>query len=214
MRKAFTFLELIIVVVIVAILSVIALQYLYRPDYLVEVVDRAISDLRYTQHLALSDDKYEDRDVAGGYAWEKTRWKLQFAQDTNGLWLYRIFADRYVAGATLNGLDGVPQDDEYAIDPLTHQFLAGGDDDRFVPALSLGKNMEITNVVVRLGSGFKPQTTIMFDERGKPITQSCNPTFCDPAAWVRETITITFTHRDGESMSICILPITGFVDRC
>ena len=211
MKKAFTFLELIFVVVIVGILSVIAFEYFNKPDYLVQAVDQAKANVRYAQHLALSDDKYATDAIAGGYRWQRYRWGVQFRQDAGGLWVYAIFADRNQTGNSAG--DNTPQENEYAVEPLTNAFLAGGDGDRFTPAMSLSRNMEITNVVMGCaGAGGigTPINTIVFDEVGRPYAQRAAS---DPVM-LTAPCQITFTHTDGESMSFCVDDITGYTHDC
>ena len=73
MKKAFTMLELIFVIIVIGILSAIILPSTKR-NPLAESAADLLSMVRYTQHLALIDDKYEKSTV-----WYKDRWQIKFS---------------------------------------------------------------------------------------------------------------------------------------
>lgn len=58
-KKAFTLLELVVVVVLVAILSSVAVSKIHTGSKLDEYVYNLLNDVRYTQILALSYDAYD-----------------------------------------------------------------------------------------------------------------------------------------------------------
>ena len=62
MKKAFTMLELVFVIVIIGILAVVAMPSFQR-DTLQEAGNQIISHIRYTQHLAMMDDKFNPADA-------------------------------------------------------------------------------------------------------------------------------------------------------
>ncbi len=100
MKKAFTLLELIFVIIVVGILSVSVIPTFQR-DTLLEAATQVVSHIRYTQHLALVDDKFNPSDKE----WFKGRWQIRFYENlsyTNStcpkeslknIWAYTIFSD-------------------------------------------------------------------------------------------------------------------------
>ena len=90
MKKAFTMLELIFVIVIVGILSFIAASSFQR-NTLREAADQLVSHIRYTQHLAMMDDKFDPNDND----WYLGRWQIVFANNSGSgdRWAYTIFSD-------------------------------------------------------------------------------------------------------------------------
>ena len=73
LRKAFTMLELVIVIVVIGILTMVAIPR-FKDDQLAELVDQTVSLIRYTQHLAMQDNPFDPQDPA----WFKKRWTIQF----------------------------------------------------------------------------------------------------------------------------------------
>jgi len=77
MKKAFTMLELIFVIVVIGILAAVILPRTKTNPVQEAAVD-LLSKIRYTQHLALVDDKYD----ASNTSWYKNRWQIQFNGNT------------------------------------------------------------------------------------------------------------------------------------
>jgi len=88
-RNAFTMLELVLVIVVMGILASMAIPRMER-DTRQEVADNILSAIRYTQHLALMDDKTDPTDVK----WQMLLWHIRFSHYTltNGdkRWFYTI----------------------------------------------------------------------------------------------------------------------------
>ena len=57
-KKAFSLIELIFVIVIIGILSSVLVPRFDRPT-LIEAAHQIISHIRYTQHLAMVDNKFD-----------------------------------------------------------------------------------------------------------------------------------------------------------
>lgn len=72
-KKAFTMIELIMIIVVVGILAVAVIPRVDR-DTLVEATNQVASHVRYTQHLAMLDDKYDPKNPN----WYRNRWKITF----------------------------------------------------------------------------------------------------------------------------------------
>ena len=117
MKKAFTMLELIFVIVIVGILSFIAASSFQR-DTLREAADQVVGHIRYTQHLSMMDDKFDPTNPS----WYKSRWQVFFANTagSGNSWSYMIFSDS-------PAYTGTPDISEHAKNPLdTNRYLSGG----------------------------------------------------------------------------------------
>ena len=87
MKKAFTMIELIMVIIIIGVLAVVIITR-SGSNKLAEAAVQIVSDIRYTQHLALIDDKFNPL-VAN---WYRQRWQIAFstAHSTRS---YSIFSD-------------------------------------------------------------------------------------------------------------------------
>ena len=72
MKKAFTLLELIFVIVVIGILVAVILPKT-RTNPLEEATQKLLSYIKYTQHLSLMDDKYDKLSPN----WYQKRWQLQ-----------------------------------------------------------------------------------------------------------------------------------------
>lgn len=96
MKKAFTMIELVFVIVVIGILAGAILPST-RTNPNAEASLKLISDIRYTQHLALVNDKIDPSNAS----WFKEHWNISFNGST-----YSIMSD------------GV-----YAINPLSKEDL-------------------------------------------------------------------------------------------
>lgn len=85
-HRAFTMLELIFVIVVVGILSFMAASSFQR-NTVQEATDQLLSHIRYTQHLAMMDDKFN----AGNANWYRNQWHLDIVVD-NTLWVYSVLS--------------------------------------------------------------------------------------------------------------------------
>ena len=94
-HKGFTLIELIFVVIIIGIIMSIIVSN-PKDTKLREAAIQLISHIRYTQHLAMIDDKFAVNDEKA--KWYKARWQIRFtngasAGNSDGLPGYVIFCD-------------------------------------------------------------------------------------------------------------------------
>ncbi|MDD2385129.1 MAG: prepilin-type N-terminal cleavage/methylation domain-containing protein [Sulfurospirillaceae bacterium] len=226
MKKAFTMIELVFVIVIIGILSYFAAAGFQR-NTLQEAADQLVSHIRYTQHLAMISDKFDSKDQF----WFLERWTIRIKQDLvysgayvpNGtysnMWAYSVYSD--------TSHDGNPNLSEMAKNPLNgNQYLSGGynntlhaKDSLSMKELRLGEDYGIQDVT--FGGGCRSTVPyIHFDYLGRPmnsyptsyayelpaagwhklLTSQCLITLCDKIC----------TDVTANKISIVIEPETGY----
>ncbi|WP_457745161.1 type II secretion system protein [Sulfurimonas sp.] len=167
MKKAFTLLELIFVIVVVGILSAILMPKT-KINPLQEAAVQVLSHIRYVQHLAVVNDKFDAQDRN----WYKKRWQILFGNNvnSNNQWAYTIFSD------TSGQSSGDANEKEIAVNPINpKQRMTGGYTGSaaldynavgFVgmKKLNLGSSYGITNITFS-GCGQR----IAFDYIGRPM---------------------------------------------
>ena len=109
--NAFTMLELVFVIVVLGILAALALPRMDR-DLRQEAADNILSAIRYTQHLALNDDKTDPFDPN----WQKELWQIRFTVSSNNEGSF------YTISSDQNHLGGVDKN-ETAIDPINGKYM-------------------------------------------------------------------------------------------
>ena len=100
MKKAFTLIELVFVMIVLAILT-FALWPTKQPTQALEAARQIVAHIRYTQHLALNDDKFAThREGTGGSIatdWYRRLWRITFSNTEavegcrNGGWRYAVY---------------------------------------------------------------------------------------------------------------------------
>lgn len=117
-RKAFTMIELIFVIVVVGILAIVMIPRFDR-DNILEATHQVLSDIRYAQHLAMMDNRFEPSDEF----WYQERWRIWFHNDgnapSNNHEVYTIFSDEDHGGNADLG--------EIATDPVSLRKMTGDD---------------------------------------------------------------------------------------
>ncbi|MBE0514848.1 type II secretion system protein [Sulfurimonas sp.] len=210
MKKAFTMLELVFVIVVIGILAAVIIPRI-GSNKLQEAAIQVVSHIRYTQHLALVNDRLNTADSE----WYKDRWQIFFASTdgSEGAWAYSIFSDN--AGDSTGNPDFV----EIAKNPLnSSKYLTGGysyilySDSRVTKELNIGKKYGITNVAFSTSCSVSGSTRIAFDHLGRPLRGAFhNYSSAYPATdrLVNSQCTITLT--DGsDNVAIAIEPETGY----
>lgn len=209
-KKAFTLLELVFVIIVIGILAVLAMPNFDRQP-LQEAAEQIASHIRYTQHLAMVDDKFDALDTSynqNGCAtaypgqWYKSWWRIHFFT-LGGEKQYAIFSDKN----RCNNID-VTGDSEPAIDPLTHKMLYDTYDDRGTEQVNLTKTYNIIDIDSTCDAG---NIDIFFDNMGRPHAQAALSNSNPYAHLLTVDCSISLKHATDGNATITIQPETGYV---
>ncbi|MCF6244250.1 MAG: type II secretion system GspH family protein [Sulfurovum sp.] len=153
-RPAFTMLELVFVIVVLGILASLAMPRIDR-DLKQEAADNVLSAIRYTQHLALTDNKhkYNEKD------WLKSLWQIRFENDSGFAYIIASNSD----------LDANLDEDEAALDPANGKLFYN-DGDHASPNVFIEKLYGIDTVTFNdcAGTSASNAKHIAFDNLGRP----------------------------------------------
>ncbi|RDU65160.1 Tfp pilus assembly protein FimT/FimU [Helicobacter sp. MIT 14-3879] len=226
MRKAFSMIELIFVMVIISIMAVTAIWYLPRTE-LKQATEYLINNLKYTKTLAQLDDRYytmsdnipDKKDQAKISSqiqnWKSGLWQLQFHRgngNTSASNSYTIYADQAKNGNT-NDFDGIPNSgDLIARDPINKACLSGYSlsnlqecENNFAKEVKLQETYQTTIAnIISIDCQYNPSQSfaIHFDGTGIPYCKvgSAQKT---PPKKLTGPIMIELNRR-GQSAIICI----------
>jgi prepilin-type N-terminal cleavage/methylation domain-containing protein len=211
MKKAFTMIEMIFVLVIIGIVAAVIIPRT-RTNPLQEAAVQIVSHIRYTQHLALIDDKYDANDTS----WYKGRWQIVFHNNVapNNDVAYTIFSDAgaYGGDASVGEIAKNPEDNV--------KLLSGGygatipsTDTRMTKKMNLTASYGITSVTFGAACNANGSTRIAFDNNGRPFHGMLSSMTGPYSAGTKRLITsdCTLTFSDGSNnMIITIRPETGY----
>ncbi|MDD2906130.1 MAG: prepilin-type N-terminal cleavage/methylation domain-containing protein [Sulfurimonas sp.] len=215
LRAAFTMLELVFVIVVIGVLAAAIIPNT-RTNPVQEAAIQLVSHIRYTQHLAMMDDKYNAADLN----WYKGRWQIIFYDGNNSNYVpaYTVFSDAFGTST----YSGNPNVGEIAIDPQNPNVLMSGGYSGSVSLdvihssfqgtkkMNLGMTYGITSYQL---SGGCSGARVSFDYMGRPINGDHNTMTGPYLAGTQRLITSNclITITDGtESAIITIRPETGY----
>jgi len=215
MKKAFTLLELVFVIVVIGILVAVMLPRT-KSNFLYEAAIQVQSHIRYTQHLAMLNDKFDANDTS----WHKKRWQILFSDNSSGAggkWAYTIFAD--VNGAST----GNPTETEIAVNPQnSSQRMTGGqtgssklkiDNPNFIgmKKMNIGRSYGIVGVTFSNSCRVGTSTRLAFDYLGRPLKGNLKDTTesYDNTHLLKNDCNITLSD-SSDSVTIQIDPETGY----
>ena len=222
-KRAFTMIELIFVIVVVGILAAIMIPKLNR-NASREAANQILTHIRYTQHLAMQDDKYENFINNQSKLWFKMRWGIAFNNtslydecliDKPGIktWKYNVFFDNSFKG-NINSESEVAND-IYKSGKLLSGGWSGMSTDackKINKELNLGKRFGITSVDFK--DGCSGMQTINFDEMGRPmkvVSVTKNRGAKRPYdRLLKKDCKITITDKRGNQTTIIIEKESGF----
>ena len=192
--------ELVFVIVVLGILAALALPRMER-DLRQEAADNVLSSIRYTQHLALNDDKTDPFDTN----WQQKLWTIYFTTATSGSY-YNVSSDLDKSGLPAEKI-------ETAIDPANGKYMYHHHNNAVQanesPNVLLGKKYGVGSINFS-GSGCS-QKHIAFDQLGRPhngIGGASN----NYSTYMNTDCRITFSFTGGSpnSFSIIIKKETGY----
>jgi len=203
-NNAFTMLELVLVIVVLGILAAVAMPNLDR-DLKQEAADTILSGIRYTQHLALTDNKQKFNNPT----WQRAFWKISFENCSGGGLFMGIGTDMDREGDT--------DLSEAALDPSngkpmfwqnTSACSSGSDLSSASENIFLTKKFGVTAVA---GSGGCTGVQHLgFDHLGRPHVSFSGSDIPNYASYVSNTCSFIFTMSDNTTVTINIEPETGY----
>ena len=214
-RPAFTMIELVFVIVVLGILAAMAMPRLDR-DLRQEAADSILSDIRYTQHLALMDDMHEFNDPK----WQQKFWRIVFSGCGGTKRYYMIGSDTSKDDAN----NAFFAQTEAALDPVNGKpmfgdaALCGTDGSTAVSdRIFITKKYDIDTVLFTGGCNIGAVNGsggdhIGFDHLGRPqygFSTSATP---DYASYMNADCKITFSSTNGtiDPFTITIKKETGY----
>ncbi len=199
-RGSFTIIELILVIVVIGILASLSIPRIKR-DRQIEAINNILSSIRYTQHLALIDDKVDPNDSS----WQKRLWGIRFANTNNSDAYYTICSD-------INE-NGYISKNECAIDNSNGKYFyrlnthKPSNDES--PNTSIGRLFGINSIT--FSGGCKKVKHIAFDKLGRPHVGLKNAKN-DYRTYMSNDCKITFKFIDNTpKFTITIVSETGYV---
>ena len=207
MKKAFTMIELIFIIVVVGILAAVAIPRIDR-DNLIELVDQVTTHIRYTQQLAMMDNVYNGSDEH----WYRGYWRIQFSDSADGGegWKYSVYKDLPGYSGNLNSEREVardPQNEQRFLTSGASGFSANTDSKKMNKKLNLKNTYDIQKIDFDKDCGGQ---AIAFDNKGRPHGAPQNAG--NPYDKVFHTpCIITFTDSGGRAIQIAVQPETGFI---
>ncbi len=196
--------ELVMVIVVLGILASLALPRMER-DVRQEAGDNILSAIRYTQHLALMDNKANVNENPA-VNWQSSLWQMHFAS-SGGEWYYVV--------ASNNDYDTNLDEDEAALDPGTGKYMYTDDenidsDESSNVFLSHNygiDNVDFTGCTGQIGAaGVTPATTrhIAFDYLGR-LHKSVFGATDDLGTLMHTNCTIKFEFTDNDISDLFII---------
>jgi len=204
-KNGFTMIELVIVIAVLGILAALAIPRMQR-DRTQEAADMILSNIRYTQHMAINDFKENPRDAN----WQKAFWQIQIESCANSSGMFLTIGSDLDYGGDI-------AKEEAALDPVNGkpmfwsntQDCSDGGDDTVSHNVFLTKRFGVESIDTTGGcDGVK---RIGFDHMGRPHVSFSDSDKPDYHSVMKETCTMTFKMKgDADDFSINIEPETGY----
>ncbi|WP_169752869.1 pilus assembly FimT family protein [Campylobacter mucosalis] len=213
MKRAFSFIELIVVIILVSILI-----YIFAPRQNLNnaklAAQQIVSHIRYARHLAIQDDKFDLK--TGGKNWRKSVWSVSFNNTTisncggkSKTWRYSVYSNRQKdQKSELNS----PY--EVARNPSrSDRYLSPGwsgiskKECGFVSdELNLGSKFNIVNV--SFGKSCGAEKRLSFDRFGRLVSNKTKNRI------KKENCIISITENNGNTAKIIVYAKSGFAQIC
>jgi len=202
-KPAFTMLELVFVIVVLGILAAMSIPRMDR-DLRQGAKDNILAAIRFTQHLALVDNKTDPTDLN----WQKKLWTIRFSDASDNLaTFYTVSSDADAGGSIIKN--------ETAIDPTDGKFMYNANGDTTIgddesPNIFIGKHYGISTMGFSGGCS-NTQKHIAFDHLGRPHNGVAGATN-DYSTYMTSdcTITIAFIDTSITDLTINVASETGY----
>ncbi|MEA2019054.1 MAG: type II secretion system protein [Campylobacterota bacterium] len=201
LKKSFSLLELIFVIVLIAIISssIISKNEISKLQI---ATDKIVLYLNYARYIAFIDNKFDINDAE----WERKRWTLKFqnCSDTNDGMYYIVYSD-------MSGGTAAFKKDECMKDPLSQKYLYSGYDCE--PSSNESKNILLTKEfgVEKVEISCNTTSTIgqiSFGNDGKIYSQ-----LGTNIKEINEQCLITLYDINDDYTTIAIEPKTGYIHK-
>lgn len=206
MKKAFTMLEVIFVVVIVGILAFTITPKLINNNKIHEASSQILSHIKYTQQLALEDELFDPNEKD----WYKKRWSIQFRScaDGDGMF-YKVYSNR-------NKDSNYGSPDESAKDPLNGRSLYNNGQceqkqEDSSPNVLISQRFGLVAFGTDLNSTCSLKKTLTFDRLGRLHTGTKSSVYEPYEQLVHTDCNITFKDKSNNSFTITILKESGYM---
>jgi len=184
LTQAFTMLELVFVIVVVGIISVMIAPS-FNGNNPRQAADQLVSHIRYTQHLAMMDNKFE----TSNQNWYKNRWNIDINTTS-----YSISSEQYKN-------DGSNAGSKYASNPITTDKKLNPTDTKKLNLFD-EYGVNITNNC--------STNKIFFDYTGRPFDNNVSAT-APYSNLIRNICTIVLSDGDvANDITVEIYPETGY----
>ena len=195
--------ELVMVIVVLGILAALAMPRLDR-DRVQEAADAVLSNIRYTQHLALLDNKQKFDDAQ----WQKEFWRIEFESCASGSGLF------FSIGSDIAHSGSIAQT-QTALEPANGKPLfwrntsscTNGGDGTVSENIFLSKKFGVASVA---GTGGCTGKYIGFDHLGRPHTVFSTSAVPNNSSYMSTACTFTFTMENSDTFAVTIQPETGY----
>ncbi|AQW87321.1 putative type II secretion system protein [Campylobacter pinnipediorum subsp. caledonicus] len=206
-KRAFTMLELVFVIAIVGILSALAIPRSNK-NPLREAANQIMADIRYTQHLAMQDNKFTlQSDGTPENDWYKAYWRILFHYDTQKskqIWRYTVFSDSGSYSGNPNSIDQIANNPRDLNKKLTSGYAR-----QKYPNQILDKKLNLTKTygITKVKFNSKNQT-LAFDILGRPYSALQNSK--SPYEKLLQEDTKISLQGNGDILNIIVFKESGY----
>ena len=197
--------ELVLVVIIIGILSAV-LAPNFKRESTHQAANQILAHIRYTQHLALIDNKFSNTDQN----WYKKRWQIQFSNNSTGTvqssWKYVIYSDLSLSG-------NANSKTEVARNPANpNEYLIGWETSGINPTKKLDIGNTFGIVDVNLTGGCLTAQRLSFDNLGRPFVgdPSTQTSAYQNGRYMTTQCRIQLSGNDDKTITIAVEPETGY----
>jgi len=228
MKKAFTLLELLFVIVIIGILYSVV-NFSLSDTSLRQAANQLISHINYAKHLALQENKMQyyplnssEKEIYRSKYWFKQWWQIRIGRKENNEIFYEIFSD------SPDDFNRQGEPNEIAQNPLQSNLRLDGnqdDLDNYSAMLNLSAYYHIVDVLLN-GRSVTSTNSIkfLFDNYGNVYLREgelgdggdINPYDVDARQPLTRIATLTLCKDANceQNISICLSPKIGFAYIC